>query len=81
WRTYPVPFNSILVIDIPQGTRASAQIKLTDVKGRILYNRHYNITANQSNIVLTDLYGLPAGTYMLTIDNESTSNSFKVIKQ
>lgn len=81
WRTYPIPFSNMLVIDIPQDLRGITQIKLTDANGRLVYHRQYIINSGQSNIVLSDLNRLMPGTYLLTIGNDDSVKDIKVMKR
>lgn len=81
WKVYPIPFQTILVIDIPPGLGGSTQVSLTDMKGRIVYNKQQLIGNTQTNLVLSDLSALPNGSYILAFKNDKTIKSLKVVKE
>ncbi|TMI69948.1 MAG: T9SS type A sorting domain-containing protein [Bacteroidetes bacterium] len=79
--TYPIPFRDVIAVDLPAGMNGVAEINLTDMAGRLVFHRTDNISDTQTGLVLTNLNGLPGGTYILTIRTAKDVKNIKLIKQ
>jgi hypothetical protein len=80
-RVYPIPFRTLLTIGLPAGWNGSTSISLVDMNGRILYSRKENISMAQTNIVISGLSALSAGSYILTLRNNKNEERMKVMKE
>lgn len=81
WKAYPIPFNNMLVIDIPSDLNGQVSLEITDLTGRVVYRRQEIIVNAQTNIVLTDLPDLAKGVYYLTINSRNGKTSLKLMKE
>jgi hypothetical protein len=79
--TYPIPFKDVIAVDLPVGMNGVAEINLTDMMGRLVFHRTDNISDTQTGLVLTNLNGLPGGTYILTIRTTKDVKNIKLVKQ
>jgi hypothetical protein len=68
---YPNPFTTKLNVI----TEKNSDIKIADISGKEVYSNKVN-----SESVLIDLSNLNAGVYFITITNQKTSNTKKIIK-
>lgn len=80
-RVYPIPFTSILSIDLPSGFSGPADISISDMNGRTIFKRSEKVQPSQTNIVVSGLESLASGTYILTLKNDRSVSSFRVMKQ
>jgi hypothetical protein len=80
---YPCPFNSQLNIEYLSAEETTLSIQLSDISGRVVYNKNVNVVKGKNNIQLHELSTLSASNYFIKIVDLNTSESFvkKLVKQ
>jgi len=71
---YPNPFNNEFTIQLSNG--AAANIQLFDINGRMIENRNV-----QDQFEITMGQNLNAGVYLVKVEQNGETNSFKMIKK
>ena len=76
-RIFPNPTHDRISVELSAGKRAETSLRLTDIQGRVLYQKNAgSVTA------LSELIALPvAGTYLLQVQVGKESQTQQVIKQ
>lgn len=72
---YPNPFSAQLNLKLPKNMSGNYTFKVTDLTGRIVYNKNQN-----KNVFSWDGSYLSQGVYILSIENAARSFTKKVIK-
>ena len=73
---YPNPFKDELNIEIKSSTHSQHQIKIYDIRGRLI-DEVSSVKSNNLNISTKDL---PSGIYLIKISNDESSVAKKVLK-
>ena len=73
-RTYPVPFSSMLTIDL--GQYSNGEVQLFDILGKSLLKK--TLDTSKTNI---DMSTIPSGVYMLHLEVADGQKIIKVIKE
>ena len=75
------PFINELSIDISSGRSVKAVAQLTDIFGRIIKSKSFNLTSGVNHLVFDNTENLPASVYILKLHAEGTILQKKVVKQ
>lgn len=75
-KVYPNPTETVLNIEFSAFPYKSAEYKLMDIHGRLVYNS--KITSNLTSI---DFLSLAKGTYILLVKTDVCHEKYKIIKQ
>jgi hypothetical protein len=74
FKIYPNPSNGIF--NIESTISAETTVEVFDIAGRIVYQNNYN-----NNLIELDLTAYSNGLYLVKINSEKQSASFKISKQ
>ena len=74
---YPNPTFGVLHLFVG-GTEETIAMSLNDLSGATI--KKANLTVGETREVAVDLSGIPQGSYIITINSKTVSQSFKVIK-
>jgi hypothetical protein len=76
---YPNPVRSILTINIQSIIDSKVYLKITDLKGQVVYN---NNTYSKGSSVNVNMRSLASGVYLLTVTHSSgvTIGTYKIVK-
>lgn len=77
-RVYPNPSSGLFRIEILGASDQRAQYSITDLHGRLLFTER--IPAGSDYTGNIDLRNMPEGVYLLRLQNETGSKSFKLVK-
>lgn len=75
--TFPNPFVSQVQVDINSPATQKAVISFSDISGRKLVQKSWNVTKGKNSIVLQEVASLQPGLYILTITNEDGAVVYK----
>jgi hypothetical protein len=78
---YPNPFTDVIRIEMDSKERATAQIKLYDVTGKVVMSKQQIVEAGGNLVTVTGVQQLPQGAYTLEVINGSERISQKLIKR
>lgn len=82
---YPNPFDKQVTLELTNSGKGSGKnltINITDLNGRVMYNRTIGKTVTGSQRVTVDLSSIPSGACILSvIDGNNIIKSIKLIKQ
>lgn len=80
-KTYPNPAVNTLSVDFDFADHKTANVRITDISGRTLYNRNYDNLGGKQSLDL-DINNLATGAYILylNVDDQIVSNKFNVVK-
>jgi hypothetical protein len=76
-KTYPNPFVNLLQVDINASTNQKLNITCTDISGRNLFQKTWNVTKGYNSIGLTQVQNLYPGTYIINVYNQQGENIYK----
>lgn len=79
-QVYPNPFTSKITLQLESPANAEVQVKLTDFSGKTVRKETLSLKSGANKIDLTQLDPLPAGIYMLGVQNETFSQTIKLVK-
>lgn len=78
----PNPFSGRLYVYLGTRSAENAEITLTDMAGRKVYERDHGLRADEEQLInLGDLSFLPAGVYLLRVETGNGVRVEKVVKQ
>lgn len=80
YSVFPVPFDDELIVLSKNVASPEANINLTDLHGRSIWQSHQDMTPG-NEIVLRIPHHIPSGTYVLIISAQSGVRRFQVIKK
>ncbi|WP_114781789.1 T9SS type A sorting domain-containing protein [Botryobacter ruber] len=79
---YPNPFTDALTLALPRGTTAeTAEVLLTTLEGKILYQARMTLPDGEKNIVLTGLPVISAGLYLVRLQLDEELYLLKLTKR
>lgn len=73
-KIFPNPVNDILQIQLP--LEANSELIIYDVLGKVVFEQYVNRSLNQ-----IDMSTMSSGLYLLRISSETTTKTFKLVKQ
>lgn len=73
---YPNPANDKLVLSLASLTLNDVEIRMTNLLGQSVYTERLTSLSSQKTI---DVQGLPRGVYILELNDQNYSRSFKII--
>lgn len=75
------PFISELLLDVSSNQAANAIVQLTDIFGRVISNKSFNLYTGVNRLVFENLEPLPASVYIIKLYAGGTILQKKVVKQ
>ncbi len=79
-KAWPLPFVNNLTISYNSAATETVKICVRSVNGAIVSSSSSSVKQGNNIIYFNQAQSIPAGTYLLTISNGSTSETIKVIK-
>ncbi|GAA4392507.1 hypothetical protein [Hymenobacter koreensis] len=64
---WPVPFGSILTVELTTSRRGTATLELLDALGRTVRQQAVELTGQRQRVTLTEMAALPVGPYLLRL--------------
>ena len=78
---WPNPFHSSITVSITSDRETTLDINLVDVSGKTIRNTKQAVSRGISQVTLGDLEQLPAGVYLLEINDKKAGTIYqKIIK-
>lgn len=77
----PNPFTDHVAITIQSSTNETANIRLYNNDGKLVWRKTTYVTAGTNVQYYNDLQSLPRGIYIIKVDKGNTTAGFKMIKQ
>jgi hypothetical protein len=78
---WPNPFQQAFTISVTSSRETTVDVRLTDINGAILRKMNQQVAKGKTNITITDLKQLAAGTYMVEVKDSLGGSTFqKLIK-
>ena len=74
---YPNPFRQNFIIDLPENYMGKAEIKISDIAGRIVKSKEFN---NENHRLFVEASDLAKGIYIVNISSENFTITSKVLK-
>jgi hypothetical protein len=77
----PNPFTDHVVVTIQSSTDETANIRLYNNDGKLVWRKATYVTAGTNVQYYNDLQSLPPGLYIIKVDKGNTTAGFKIVKQ
>jgi hypothetical protein len=77
---FPNPFENNITLMINSNINSNAQIDIIDVQGKIVYHTMLPLTLGFNSYLVNDLNELPAGTYIVKVNNNGIIQTIKLSK-
>jgi hypothetical protein len=81
FKIYPSLVNNYASVSVTASGREQTAIHLIDLTGRTVYTQSVMLQPGANTFTISDLNGLPKGTYVAVVKTGATVNSQKIIKQ
>jgi len=80
---FPCPFSDHLLVDYQASEEGEVELSLFDWSGRALHTSNFDVQEGSQRFTIKELQVLPAGTYLLRVEELSSGSVFvqKVLKQ
>ncbi len=78
---YPSPFVGNIKVDISSEKTDLVNIKITDMTGKSVFSKAYNVNRGSGSIAITGLAGLSKGFYMIEVKGGEKTITRKLLKQ
>jgi len=76
---FPNPFGSVLSLSITKDDEAPVQVRIMDMSGKTLLSNTYK-AGRSTMLSLTEVGGLPVGSYLVQVYNDHFGKSLKLVK-
>ncbi|HMO61287.1 MAG TPA: T9SS type A sorting domain-containing protein [Ferruginibacter sp.] len=80
-KAWPNPYTSQLNTEYYSSNNGSITISLLDMNGRAVAATSVTVSKGRNSFAITQAQSLPRGTYILQINNGSTTENIRIIKQ
>jgi len=80
FKVFPNPFGNKLDLTFTSEISANADVKITDITGRILFSKSIKLLQGTNQLLIDDLEFLQQGTYLVSVKSETQSARRIIIK-
>jgi hypothetical protein len=80
-RAYPDPFSDFLWLEYESGTTSDVRVSILNTFGQLVKTTDDKILSNGKNLLKIETGNLPAGIYLVRIDNGNSMECLKVVKR
>lgn len=77
----PNPYHTDFELKFNSHEVGQAAVRVLDLKGRVFYSAGHSITKGPNRILITDLYNLAAGVYLVSLQGSSFALSERIVKR